>query len=517
MITLPESHISFLQAISELAEINPFSLERAKLESRILNIPIAEEGVHLNNWLEHQHDVCNISQQLQDCLIDIQSEFKHHPYETCEMSGSLYRTGVWFYVYHKYAAALDRHLEQCAETPDHEPHVDRDLYPSFRNELLNFLQFSPNPSGNEELLTMNEEEIVELFAFCYQLRRGYLGIIRHIIGRSLCTSKLREHVWEAIFTRRLLWSFKYVKERMANFSTLILGGSGTGKELVARAIGTSQYIPYLPHENRFAINYLRAYQAINLSALTPTLIESELFGHAKGAFTGANTARRGLLEISSPYGALFLDEVGELSQEIQVKLLRVLQTREIQPLGGGKRVFFQGRILSATNRDISTLVREGVMREDFLYRLGSVVIRVPTLAQRLQESPQELDDLLHFILQQVLGTTDAAVYHELQTRIRRLIDSHYGWPGNVRELEQCIRSMIVTSEYIPLTVPTDSSTGMQSLFQRMNRVQATLGEVVSEYCSYAFQQTPNYQELSQRLKVDWRTIKKHVQGSNGDE
>jgi transcriptional regulator with AAA-type ATPase domain len=424
----------------------------------------------------------------------------------------LYRNGVWIWAYYNFIQDFDRHREAAERDPDREIQVGEELYGRFLSALSQYLQLGNGPGNRADRLRMNEKDTADLFAFCFQLRRGWHGILRRIVGISPSAAQLRMSIWVAIFTRRLLWSYQYLKDRMADFSTLILGDSGTGKDLVAEIIGTSQFIPYLPGEDRFAINFLNGYHPVNLSSLTPTLIESELFGHTRGAFTGATSARIGHLEECSPYGALFLDEIGDLSGEIQVKLLRVLQSREFYPSGGGKAKRFHGRILSATNRDIPALVAEGSMREDFLYRIGTNVIRVPTLSQRLSEKPEEASTLLQHVLGKVLGGIDEAVFEELERKILALVKADYPWPGNVREFEQCVRTLLIASEYDPLIPAGQPPKGLKGLLARMERSEATLAEVLEEYCTHAFEIAGSYQAAADRLEADWRTVKKHCAG-----
>src|SRR5262249_38297977 len=162
---------------------------------------------------------------------------------------------------------------------------------------------------------------------------------------------------------------------------LIIGPSGTGKERVAEAIGRSQYIPFDERKKEFKIGFLnakkkavkidfvKAFKPVNLSALSPSLIESELFGHVKGAFTGGLDDHDGRLEECPGHGALFLDEIGELTSEIQVKLLRVLQTRHFQRAGDNDDRRFRGKIIAATNRDLAAEMQARRFREDFYYRL----------------------------------------------------------------------------------------------------------------------------------------------------
>ena len=200
-------------------------------------------------------------------------------------------------------------------------------------------------------------EAPHLFACFFQIRRAFDLVFRNIIGASRPAADLRAAVWQSIFTHDMRRYRRSLYRRMQDVTTLVTGPSGTGKELVARAIGLSRYIPFDPDRGVFVADLGASFHALNLSALSPTLIESELFGHRKGAFTGALEDRVGWLESCPPLGTVLLDEIGELDASIQVKLLRVLQTREFQRIGETTPRQFQGKLIASTNRDLDAEMR----------------------------------------------------------------------------------------------------------------------------------------------------------------
>jgi two-component system response regulator AtoC len=200
---------------------------------------------------------------------------------------------------------------------------------------------------------------------------------------------------------------------------LILGESGTGKELVARAVHSYSPVREKP------------FVAVDCGALTPNLIESELFGHVRGAFTGAMQARTGLLA-GAGSGTVFLDEIGELPVELQGKLLRALQEREIRPLGSNEAVPLHARILAATNRDIEAAVEKGLFREDLYFRLNVVAIQVPPLRERKSDIPL----LIHAFIERHDGSDQGVTGFSPEALDRMM---NYDWPGNVRELENCVQ------------------------------------------------------------------------------
>jgi two-component system, NtrC family, response regulator AtoC len=206
---------------------------------------------------------------------------------------------------------------------------------------------------------------------------------------------------------------------------LIVGESGTGKELVARAIHFRGPLASMP------------FIAVDCGTLVPTLMESELFGHEKGAFTGALKAKAGLFQTANS-GTIFLDEIGELPLEMQAKLLRVLQEREIRPVGSNERMAVDVRIIAATNRDLEAAYRAGTFRKDLYFRLNVVSVHLPSLRERRSDIPQ----LVHCFLDRYapgenIQVTPSAMKSFLQ----------YEWPGNVRELENCIARAIALGDH----------------------------------------------------------------------
>jgi len=205
---------------------------------------------------------------------------------------------------------------------------------------------------------------------------------------------------------------------------LITGESGTGKELVARAI----------HFRGMFAN--RPFVAVDCGSLVPTLIESELFGYEKGAFTGALRSKTGLFQ-SADGGTIFLDEIGELPLEMQAKLLRVLQEKEVRPVGSNQKIKVDVRVIAATNRDLEAEYRTGAFRKDLYFRLNVVTLHVPSLRERRSDIPM----LAHWFLERfapgrTVQITNAAMKSLLQ----------YDWPGNVRELENCVERAVALGD-----------------------------------------------------------------------
>jgi transcriptional regulator with PAS, ATPase and Fis domain len=296
---------------------------------------------------------------------------------------------------------------------------------------------------------------------------------------------------------------------MGDITTLITGPSGTGKELVARAIGLSRYIPFDPRAKRFATDFTGCFYPINLSALSPTLIESELFGHKKGAFTGAIADRAGFFELCPADGAVFLDEIGDLDPAIQVKLLRVLQTRVFQRIGDAADRRFEGKVIAATNRDPAKEMQRGRFREDLYYRLCSDIIVTPPLKDQIESSPEQLHNLLLFITRRVAGPEEAeTLAEEVAEWIRGNLDPDYAWPGNVRELEQCARNIMIRKAYQPSEA--HAAKPREGFLDAVRACSLTVEELVRQYCTLVYAETGSYQETSRRLNLDRRTVKTRV-------
>ncbi|MGD0488425.1 MAG: sigma-54 dependent transcriptional regulator [Syntrophorhabdales bacterium] len=202
-------------------------------------------------------------------------------------------------------------------------------------------------------------------------------------------------------------------------TVLIEGETGTGKELIARAIHCNS--PYKDHP----------FLAINCSAIVPTLLESDLFGHEKGAFTGATAQKKGRFELAGE-GTIFLDEVGDTPMELQAKLLRFLQEKEFERVGGGKTLHSNARVIAATNKELQQMTRQGAFREDLYYRLSVATIRVPPLRARRED----IEPLVAHLLKKISSELHKNIRSVEEKVLKALIE--YDWPGNVREMENIL-------------------------------------------------------------------------------
>jgi DNA-binding NtrC family response regulator len=266
--------------------------------------------------------------------------------------------------------------------------------------------------------------------------------LRRVLARAFADRRLRERARLAAQTEaaayrleqlvgrdpRMIATYKLVGQAAAaRTNVLIRGESGTGKELIARAI----------HFN--SADSAEPFIALNCTALPSTLLESELFGHVRGAFTGAHAARRGRFELAGR-GTIFLDEIGDTSAEFQTKLLRVLQEREFYPVGADRPERTEARVIAATHRDLEALVERGDFRQDLYYRLRVMEITVPPLRERMADLPMLARHLLHRACE-ALHRREPVLSEDALAVLAR-----YDWPGNVRELENCLtRALVLAS------------------------------------------------------------------------
>ena len=243
--------------------------------------------------------------------------------------------------------------------------------------------------------------------------------------KRLVTSKERDKVMISQ-SDKMKPVFSLIDKVAVTDSTVIIQGeSGTGKELVARDI----------HQKSKRNQY--PFVAVNCAALHDTLLESELFGHVKGAFTGAHEARQGLFEVADK-GTLFLDELGELPTNIQAKLLRVLESGEIRRLGDSKVIFVDTRIITATNKDLTSMVKRGSFREDLFFRINIVRISLPPLRDRHDDIPLLAQ---HFLKTHKINMTQKKFCNDALECMKR-----YSWPGNIRELENFVENIIIVAD-----------------------------------------------------------------------
>lgn len=482
MQSLNPEQREFFQHISDLAFVNPFSKQREVADCQLLGIPTGTlDLVQRNEKIQPL-----LFENLQKLLP--LSDFRITAYQGPTRETLKY---AWlFYQFHEFQSQFDNFIEdqrRAGDTPIALP---------FSNAISQcFLRAG--------FATQETEKYIALF---YQLNRGFYFINTAISGDCPAIIELRMRLWNNIFTFDPQWYLDYLCGKMEDFSTLLLGETGTGKSLAANAIGCSGFIPFDLTKKHFLESFTRSFQSINLSQYPASLLESELFGHKKGSFTGAIDNHQGLFDRCSEYGAVFIDEIGDIDIPTQVKLLNVIQDREFSPVGSHENKRFSGRVITATNRDINKLLTDGTFRKDLYYRLCSDVIEMPSLHQRLKENPDELSQLIMGLLKRIVDNPDEQQAVRLEKQIRSSVPEHYQWPGNVRELEQCIRRICLTGRYSITMVqgyqndgfilPDNNETSAQHLMQR--------------YCRFLYDRHHSYEAVARITELDRRTVKKYI-------
>jgi DNA-binding NtrC family response regulator len=478
--------------ISHLAYANPFLEERIVHEQRLLGSEYVPSQPYwsLQSDLERKDNVDRITVVSAELAETLRDRLAAGAKATADEL-ALYEDVAIYVVYERYRDAF---LQLIAR--DERGRIG--FYREFRRDLDGFHQHLPARSNDG----------AHLFACFFQVRRAFHHIFTAIVGRSAAAAKLRAAVWQSIFsfdTRRYRRS---LYARMADVTTLITGPTGTGKELVARAVGLSRYLPFDERAERFAEG--SSFVSLNLAALSPTLIESELFGHRKGSFTGATHDREGYLESCGEHGTVFLDEIGEVDPAVQVKLLRVIQSRTFQRLGDTAARRFRGKIVAATNRDLVAEIGRGRFREDFYYRLCGDAICTPALDEQLRGEPDELRHLVCFISARVAGEEEGpSLAEQVLQAIERSPGRAYRWPGNFRELEQCVRSVMLRGEYRPAAAPA-SGDPRRRIADQIVAGAFTADDLLRTYCTLLYAADRNYARVAARLGIDRRTVKAKV-------
>jgi transcriptional regulator with AAA-type ATPase domain len=499
---LSSKEAAFLQAVSKLGYCNPFLPERIEYEREALGSNFREEepiwSVRVSDPDSPRVNLVKITDAVETLVSRLREDLASG-FAVTDKALELYEVGVLFLLYRRYEEQL-----RTATVEDLDQKHRQERFNFYREFLRDWQHYLHIPS----VATRLKHDATHLFACFFQLRRAFHLIFRYIIGSSMVAARLRAAAWQSIFTHDMRRYRDTLYERMGDVTTLISGPSGTGKELVARAIGMSRYIAFDSKKMTFAGDFSASFHALNLSALPSTLIESELLGHRRGAFTGALQDRRGWLEICEPWGTVFLDEVGDLDPSVQVKLLRILQTRTFQPLGDTRDQHFRGKIIAATNRNLAELMQQGSFRSDFYYRLCSDVIVTPSLQDQLRESPQVLRELILFVARNIAGKEAEVFADEVEAWIGKNLGRDYSWPGNVRELEQCVRSVLIRNEYRPLQVRAASI--REDVLRSVTSGSLTADELLRRYCTLVYWQTGSYEQTARRLKLDRRTVKNKI-------
>ena len=482
----------FLSAVAKLAYTNPFLPERTEYERAALGRDYVPGNLVWSASVSAPDQVspnlARLRARLDPAVERVRSRIAAHP-DAHPDELAIYEDSAHYLLFERYYADLQaakswRFYERFAEDWNHLLFHDAHRFES-------------------------APQAAHYFACFRQVQQAFHQTFFSIVGNSMPAARLRAAVWQSVFTHDLRRYGRLLYRKMADFPTLITGPSGTGKELVARAIASSRYVAFDP--SRCAFTGADEFVPINLAALSPTLIESELFGHRRGAFTGATADRKGWLDSCPPTGSIFLDELGELDLAIQVKLLRVIETRRFSPVGGTVVREFAGKLIAATNRDLPAEIRAGRFRGDLYYRLCADQIRTPALREQIGDSPENLHELLAFTVRRVVGEDADQTLAEVEEWIHKKLPAGYAWPGNYRELEQCVRNIVIRRAYQPMSDSDKDATPAADLLARLNDGALSADELVSHYAALVYTKTGSYEETARRLSLDRRTVKSKVE------
>jgi hypothetical protein len=508
------------KAIAGICHVNPFLPARVELERQALGTRYKEEGPLI--WAqpgdgreEYRGNIPAMRERAEAIVSEMRRRLEGGRTATRDEL-LVYEDLALFLLYARHMDALEGIVTKSLQRAGWDGRAP--FWPDFQADFQRYFHLP-----GQEIPSRHNSRVI--FAWLFQIERAFTHIYSRIIGGSMPVAQLRAAAWESIFTHDMRRYTQVLHKRMAQVTTLITGPSGTGKELVAQAIGRSRYLAFDLANKRFAES---CYTALNLSAFVPTLLESELFGHIKGAFNGALDRKGWLEQCSGPDDTVFLDEIGELDEAIQVKLLRVLQERRFLRVGEttNRPREFHGKIIAATNRDLAAAMRAGKFREDFYHRLCDDHIVTPSLAEQLADRPQDLTEMVRFLASQLLGeltlgpdgpsdaetcareagalTGDAVDWIE-----KNLKD--YPWPGNFRELSRCVRNVMIRGRYRPPMSPPYGAGALgpiEDLLQNVRKVELTRDKLLGGYYALAyFRSDESWAAAGDRLDVDWRTLR----------
>jgi Sigma-54 interaction domain len=481
-------------AVARLAATNPFSDAWTALEREALGAAFhkRERPWSLGAETAARSDNLTALEALTRELVDrLRTALDAH--EASDEDAALYREVALFDLYNRALEPLDELVVSGAHK---KVSAYREMKSAFDTAFSVDVRARPSFSA------------AHAFAGFFQLRRAFFHTFRFIVGTSRATARLRASVWEAVFTSDAARYRRALFDRMKDVPTLVLGETGTGKELVARAIGLSGFVPFLEDKLAFAGDPNAAFFPIHLQALSPTLIESALFGHKKGAFTGALEDRVGVFGACPPWGAVFLDEIGELEPALQTKLLRVLETRDYAPLGQNDSARFTGRVLAATHRDLLREIDAGTFRRDVYFRIAGVLVRTPSLKQRIDDDDGELPRLVRFLAAQVAGEHEGPALADSVERALAVLPKSYAWPGNVRELAQHVRAVLVHGALDAGALEPEAPEGDWLDDARAGRLSAD--ELLTRYVRHVHARVGTYDGTAKQIGLDRRTVKARV-------
>ena len=481
------SDLKFMQNAQKAVYANPFSKERELIDQSIVG-----EGCTLSGHLLVEKMIATLKEwtdRIKNKKVNETLDHKNY---------AAFKSTILLACFYEFHHEFDQHFYLEKENRKH--------LPKFKSseDISGFLR---------QFTDFKDYEVSKYISIFYQMRRAFLLIQSRIIGDSIHSNSIRKQLWDCVFTQNPRIYENFLWENMNDFSILLLGPSGTGKSLAAKTIGESSFVPFDFKQKQFLFNYQESYYSVNLSEIPESLLESTLFGHKKGSFTGAVSDHLGVLRQVPNNGCLFIDEIGDANTSIQLKLLRVLQERTFSAVGETQLHRFSGRILAATNKDIPSSIAKGQMRLDFYYRLSSQKIKFPSLKERIQASENELLFLVKYIITNVLKIDDKNLVDETFRILNCKELEQYEWQGNIRELEQAVRQTIVTGTFNKENILHDRAHDPKSyhdILDQLVKNPISVEILTQSYIEKLHLKYKNLSKVGRMTGLDWRTIKKYL-------
>jgi DNA-binding NtrC family response regulator len=490
----------FLEAIARIARANPFLPERIEAERAALGPHFVEAGRFWHNGdelLVLRENLRRIRERLGP-LLDRARDALARGVAASPGEREVYEIAAIYHLYDTFDERLDTLIGQPAGRVA--------FYEAFARAHAGYFHLPGNAP--------EPPEPAHLFAVFFQIRRAFHYILGDLLGGSLPAAGLRAAVWRSIVSADVFRYQRSLYQHADEVPTLITGPTGTGKDVVAHAIAMSRYVAFDPEAQRFVAEHHRTYHPLNLSQFAPALVESELFGHVRGAFTGATVDRAGWLEAVPRGGTLFLDEIGDVAADLQVKLLRVVQNRRYSRVGSREELTFFGKLITATHKDLTAKIGDGTFREDLYYRICADRIVTPSLREQLDEAPGELRRLLRSLVarKKLTGSDVDATTDQVEAWICRKAPPGYAWSGNMRELEDCVVGVLwqdgFAFETRPAAAPLrpEISEEWRPVFEGKLR----LHELMDLYVTIMVARMGTTASAAEKLGVDHRQVSRRI-------
>jgi transcriptional regulator with AAA-type ATPase domain len=492
----------FLEPVSRLYTTSPFDPAWEELERTALRIgPIGGQGERRSSGGELTENLKRMSGAIGTGVAIIAGALEQGATGT-DHELTVYRGAALYRLFSEYGAELQRLIdEDGVDVPFHDAFLDR--YRSlFRHRGLSVPEAS------------------HLLSLFYQARRVWYFASTKILGGSPSARAARLAIWRANIGRDACAYAGSLYRLMDEVPVLITGETGTGKELAAECVAWSRYIPFDVATRRFVRKPREDYHARNFCEVPDELVESALFGHKRGSFTGATADSTGFFGLPQVNGSLLLDEVGEIPRHIQAKLLRPLQNREYTPVGENQPREILGRLMFATHRDLEVMCREETFRPDLFERINGARIHMPSLRQILAEAPFELRTYVRaFVGKRIDDPEQAETWTEKVVVVLQATRAHHPWPRNLRELqhdtERCLLGDSAPPAPAPATIapasPQPATTApppsSEILGRRAKAGGVTLEEVERAYVTRLYALTgQNASETARRAEIDRKKV-----------